>query len=79
VQHVLDRHATDDCPEVAGEEFVDGGPHAVGVLLEEAAGGIGDRGEIVTDLVSHDALDLQRDRLIGDGIDDQPSRTDVQS
>lgn len=78
MQHVLDRHATDDRAEVTGEQFMDGGPHAVGILLQEPACRIGDRGQVVADLVRDSTLDLQGNRLDGHRVDDQAGGPDVQ-
>lgn len=61
------------------EQLVDGGLHNCRILVQEAAGGVGDAGEVVADLVGHDTLDRQRDRLVPHGVDDQASSAGVQT
>ena len=68
--HLLDRHVADDGAEVAGEHVVDPLVH-LGLLVEEPAGGVGDRREVVADLVDDDAADAERDALVGDAVDGQ--------
>ena len=75
--HLLDRHVADDGAEVAGEHVVDPLVH-LGLLVEEAAGRVGDGREVVADLVDDDAADAERDALVGDALDGQVGLAQVE-
>ena len=75
--HLLDRHVADDGAQVAGEHVVHALVHLV-LLVEEAPGGVGDRREVVADLVDHDALDAERDALVGDAVDGELGLAEVE-
>jgi hypothetical protein len=75
--HLLDRHVADDGPQVAGEHVVDPGVHLL-LLVEEAAGGVGDRDVVVADLEDDHALDPERDALVGHALDRQRGLAQVE-
>ncbi len=55
--------------------------HALGhhlLLVQETAGRVGDRHEVVTDLEDDDALHPQRDALVGDAVHGQLCLVEVQ-
>ena len=66
--HLLDGHVADDRPQVTGEHVVHALVHLL-LLVEEASGRVGDRREVVADLEDHDALDPERDALVGHALD----------
>ena len=55
---------------MAGEHVVHPVVHLV-LLVEEAAGGVGDRRVVVAHLEDHHALDPEGDALVGDAVDAQ--------
>ena len=57
--HLLDGHVAHDGAQVTGEHVVDPLVH-LGLLVEEAPGRVGDRGEVVADLVDDHAPDGER-------------------
>src|SRR6185436_5765808 len=79
VQHVFHGHSADDGAQVAGEQLVNGALHDGRVLVQEPAGGVGDAGKIVSDLVRDDPLDSERDGLVRDGVHDQARGAGVQA
>jgi hypothetical protein len=66
--HRLDGHAADDCAQVPGEQLLHLRVHPL-LAVEEAARGVGDRGEVVRDLEDRHAADAHRDPLVGDALD----------
>ena len=61
--HLLHGEAADDGAEMALEDVLDLLFELDLRLVEEAPGGVGDRGEVVADLVDDDRLDADRDAL----------------
>ncbi len=75
--HVLDGESADDRPQVSGEDVVDALADQF-LLVQEAAGGVGDGDVVVADLEDDHALDPDRDALRGDALDVQFGLVEVQ-
>ena len=65
---IFDGERAADCAQMAREHLLNARVHAV-LLVEETARGVGDRREVVTDLVDHHPFDVDRNALLGDARD----------